>query len=143
MTDIIENILKPISGYLIFIARDTMKGNYNLQIGIPNSWVFDSNDNIECEVIEELPNGKRINVKPKKENVNIDDLVSFVVIIVEINERIANKEKEFSEKMDEMKSHFEDEYKNFYKELDELKENSFQTANNKFVNVNNSSSRFL
>lgn len=122
----IDSILKPIDGYLFLMSRNTVNGWYELQIGIPNSWVFNNNEEIECEVLQESDDGKLIRIAPKVENVIVDDLVKFVEIILQTNERIAAKEKQFTQKMEEMRNILEDEAKKFYEELDELKENSFQ-----------------
>lgn len=129
----INSILKPIEGNLISMSRDTVNGWYVLQIGVPNTWVFDNNKEIECEIVQELDEGKILNIIPKTTKIIVDDLVDFVEIIVKTNERIAAKEKQFTEKMENMKSHLEEEYKKFYEELDELRDSSFQIAGDKFV----------
>ena len=129
----IELALHPIDGYLISITRDPNKGWYVLEIGLPKTWVFDENTKIGCEVTEEYEQGKLIKVFPKKNDVVIDDLVAFVEIIINTNERIAEKEKQFTDKMQEMKGILETEAKKFYQELDELKENSFKNLNATFA----------
>lgn len=129
---IIENILKGVEGYLISMERDTEHGWYVLNIGLPKNWVFDGNSEIDCEVVNETKVGKLIKVSPINETVVIDDLFDFVNVIIETNNRIVEKEKEFSVKMDEMKLVLENEAKKFYTELEELKENSFKKINNNF-----------
>lgn len=129
----IESILNPLTGYLISITRNTINGWYELEIGIPANWVFDENEIIECEVLKESEAGKLIKVKPKNLNVVLDDLISFVDVIIETNKRIADKEKQFNDKMEKMKIQLEEEAKKFYKELDELKENSFKSLNDSFI----------
>lgn len=128
----IENILEPITGYLISITRDTVHGWYQLEIGIPKGWVFDENKEIKCNVISENNQGKLIKISPKKNNISVDDLIAFVEIIIKTNEKIAEREKEFADKMANMKKTLEEEAKQFYKELDELKEHSFKNINDKF-----------
>lgn len=130
---IIESALHAIDGYLISITRDPDNGWYVLEIGLPKTWVFDENNKIGCEIIEEYEQGKVVKVFPKKVGVVIDDLVGFVGIIIETNEKIAEKEKEFTEKMQEMKSLLEKEAKHFYEELDDLKESSFKNLNDSFA----------
>ena len=130
---VIELALQPVTGYLISIKRNTLKGWYELEIGIPKNWVYDENNEIECEVLEESETGKLINVSPKNEDIWIDDLISFVEIIIKTNNRIAEKEKEFTDKMQQMKDQLEKEAKKFYVELDELRENSFKTLNDSFL----------
>jgi hypothetical protein len=130
----IELTLQPITGYLISISRDTVYGWYELEIGIPNKWEFGENNDIKCEVLNKTDAGKLIKISPKNNYIVIDDLITFVEIIIETNRKIAEKEKQFTDKMEEMKSELETKAKNFYKELDELKENSFKNLNNNFVN---------
>ena len=135
----IESLLKPITGYLISISRDTVNGWYVLEIGLPNTWVFDENNEIECEVLKETDEGRLIKIAPKKQKIILDDLVNFVGIIIQTNKKIALKEKQFTEKMEEMRENLEKEAKKYYEELDEIKETSFQTASKDFVeNLNES-----
>jgi hypothetical protein len=129
----IELILHAIDGYLISLTRDPINGWYVLEIGLPKTWVFDENNKIGCEVIEEYEQGKIIKISPKKEDVVIDDLIAFVEIIIQTNEKIAEKEKQFTDKMQEMKGVLEKEATKFYQELDELKENSFKNLNISFA----------
>lgn len=129
---IIEEILKPISSYLMSFDRNTTKGWYELKIGLPIKWVFDDGDVIECDVLEETKIGRVLKVFPSPVSeddvpASIDDLVEFAQIIIKTNENIALKEKEFSDRMNEVKVSLEKEAKKFYTELDELKVNSFKT----------------
>jgi hypothetical protein len=119
-------------GYITSFIRNTIKGWWELEVGLPTSWVFDENSKIGCEIILENEIGKLIKIFPKKNNVVIDDLIAFVEIVIETNERIAEKEKQFTDKMQEMKGILEQEAKKFYQELDELKENSFKKNNDNF-----------
>jgi len=129
----IEAALEPITGYLISISRDTINGCYELQVGIPNNWVFDENEEVKCEVLSKADVGKLIKISPKGNDVVIDDLITFVEVIIETNKKIAEKEKQFTDKMEEMKSLLEKEAKKFYEELDELKDNSFKHLSDSFV----------
>jgi len=130
----IDLALKPITGYLISITRDTVQGRYELEIGIPSSWVFNQNDEISVEVLSKNDDGKLLKIFPKKDDVIIDDLIVFVEIIIETNRKIAEKEKQFTDRMEEMKGVLEKEANKFYKELDELKENSFKNLSENFIN---------
>jgi hypothetical protein len=123
---IIESALAPIEGYLWTIKRNTQEGWYELEIGIPNSWVFNSNNEIDCEVITETETGKIIRIFPKNNGLDVDDLNLFVQVIIDINQKIAAKEKEFADKMEEMKKTLEKQASEFYKELDDLKDTSFK-----------------
>lgn len=129
----LESILEPITGYLKCMNRNTEKGCYELEIGIHKNWVFDENNEIGCETIAELDEGKLIKIFPKNKNIVIDDLILFVEIIIRTNKKIAEKEKQFADKMNEMKKSLEMQASEFYKELDELKENSFKKLNDNFV----------
>jgi ribosomal protein L24 len=134
----IESILNPITGYLISITRDTVNGWYEMEIGIHKGWVFDENKEIKCEVVTEGENGKIIKISPKNNKIIVDDLVTFVKIIIETNKKIAEKENEFTSKMQKMKGDLEKEVNIFYKELDELKINSFKNINVEFEKSLNS-----
>jgi hypothetical protein len=129
----IDLALEPITGYLISITRDTVHGRYELEIGIPSSWVFNQNDEISVEVLSKNDDGKLLKIFPKKDDIIIDDLIVFVEIIIETNRKIAEKEKQFTDRMEEMKGVLEKEAKKFYEELDELKENSFKNLSENFV----------
>ena len=117
----IESILDPISGHLISIKRNPMEGWYEMEIGIPKGWV-----------LSEEETGKLIKISPKNLDIVIDDLVAFIVIIIATNKKIADKEKEFTDKMAAMRNILEKEVKEFYEELDEIKENSFKNLNAEF-----------
>lgn len=129
----IESILEPIAGYLSSITRNTVAGWYELTIGIHKNWVFNDNNEIGIEVLSEMETGKLLKIFPKNTDVVIDDLVLFVNVIIDTNQKIAEKEKEFADKMEEMKKSLEKQASEFYKELDELKDNSFKKLNDKFV----------
>lgn len=125
-TTIIEQELKKIEGYLLSIQRDTINGWYFLEVGIPSSWISDSNKEIECETIAENDNYKLLKIVPKKRTIIVDDLLLFVIKIMQVNEQIAKKEKEFTSKMESMKKSLEKEAEKFYSDLEKLKQNSFE-----------------
>jgi len=129
----IEKILTPTDGYINSFVRNTVEGWWELEVGIPKTWVFDGNDKIGCEVVFENEVGKLISVVPQNQEIVIDDLIDFVEIIILTNQNIALKETEFKERMEEMKSVLELEAKKFYTELDTIKENSFQNRNKEFA----------
>lgn len=133
----IESKLEKLSGTLLSIERDTVNGWYVITIGLPLSWVFNDNESISCEIIDESDKGRLIKIAPKRndKNVIIDDLIRFVEIIIDTNGRIAEKEKEFTKRMEEMKGLLEKEAKHFYQELDELKENSFNNISKSFSTI--------
>lgn len=129
----IETILEPINGYLRSITRNPLNGWYELEVGIYNGWIFDENEEIKCEVLSKVDAGQLIKISPKNDDVAIDDLIAFVGVIIETNEKIAEKEKQFTDKMNEMKGALEAEVLKFYEELDNFKSNSFKNLNDTFV----------
>lgn len=129
----VESILDPISSYLISMTRNTIEGWYELEIGIPKLWAYDQNNEIGIEMISKTDEGNVLKIFPKNRDVVIDDLFAFVKVIIETNEKIAEKEIEFSEEMQEMKNLLEQKAQKFYKEIDELKDNSFKNANDNFT----------
>jgi hypothetical protein len=129
----IELALESTTGYINSLTRNTVEGWWELEIGLPKGWVYDENNKIGCEIVFENEIGRLIKIFPKKKDVVVDDLIAFVEIIIHTNERIAEKEKQFKDKMQEMKGLLEKEAKTFYQELDELKENSFKNLNNAFA----------
>lgn len=131
---IIEDILEPTNGYIISFIRNTVNGWWEIEVGLPKTWVFDENKEIKCEILKENEIGKLIKISPKSNNVVIDDLIKFVEIIIETNQKIVEKEQEFANEMQKMKNVLEDKAKKFYEELDTLKINSFKNLNENFAN---------
>jgi hypothetical protein len=130
---IIEEALSGVDGYLISISRDTVNGWYVLEIGLPAGWVFDENEKIGCEVLIEEEEGTLIKISPKIDGIVIDDLIGFLEVIIDINQKISEKEKQFTDKMDEMKRELEEKARNYYKELDDLKDESFKKVGGEFA----------
>lgn len=125
--------LEPLSGYLMSIKRNPIKGWYELEIGLEKSWVYSENKEIGCELITENDEAVLLKIMPKNSKVVVDDLIAFVELIIQTNNKIAEKEKEFAMRMEEMKGILEKEAKNFYEELEVLKESSFKNLNDRFV----------
>jgi hypothetical protein len=120
-------ILEPLTGYLISINRDTKKGCYVFKIGLPAGWFYKETDDIACEVIEEVKNeGSIINISPKNDDINPDDIIEYIRKIIEVNESVSEREDKFKSEMEEFKSSFEERIKKFYNDLDEYKEKSFR-----------------
>lgn len=131
MIESVESVLNKIGSEFLTLNRNTMKGWHELEIGIPPDWIFRENKNIGCEIILDIEKGKIIRIFPKKMGIIVDDLISFVMIIAETNNRIAEKELEFTNKMNEEKERLEIEAKSFYNELHDLRESSFEGFNEK------------
>ncbi|MFW6246567.1 MAG: hypothetical protein ACOC22_00125 [bacterium] len=123
---VVENELKRVEGHLISMSRNPMKGWYEIEVGVYKSWVFDNNKDIECKIIAEDDDGKLLKISPKNNKVTVDELIRFVELIIETNERIAEKEREFAKEMEKMKELLEEKAKSFYTELDSLKDSSFK-----------------
>jgi len=124
----IESALESTDGYIPIFSRNTIEGWWELEMGLPKTWVFEENSEIGCEVTFDHESGKVVRIFPKKDGIVIDDLVAFVELIIVTNEKISEKEKEFTDKLKEMKNVMESEAKKYYDELDEMKENVFKTT---------------
>jgi len=129
----VELALQPVDGYLVSIKRNTVNGWYELEVGLPVKWVFDENNEIKCEVLNKNDVGVLVKISPQNSNIVIDDLIQFVEVIIDTNQKIAEKEKEFTDKMEQMKGMLESEARKFYEELDELRNNSFKQHSDNFV----------
>lgn len=137
----IEAALDPSDGKINTFKRDTIKGWWEIEVGIPSKWVFEENNNIGTEIIFENKLGKLIRVYPKNHDIVIDDLVTYIDVVIKTNEKIAEKEKQFTDKMEQMRTMLEIEAEKFYVELDELRDNSFKKNNAEFnetLNVDDS-----
>ena len=103
----IEEALNAIEGYLLSIKRDTLNGWYVLEIGLPKDWIYKGNEMINCEEITKTDKGVLLKISPKEVGIKIDDLITFVQLIIDTNSQIVAKEKEFIDKMDEVKKRYE------------------------------------
>jgi len=122
---IIQDSLEPLSGFLFSIKRDTVKGWYFLEVGLPKSWVYKGNDVISCEKTGEWDKGILLSIAPLVKGVTVDDLIIFASLILETNNKIVEKEKEFVDRIETVKNELQKQKDVFYKELDDLKEKSF------------------
>jgi len=129
----IQAALHPTDGYINSFKRNTVEGWWEIEVGLPISWVFDENNKIKCEVLAETEVGKLVRISPKTDKIVIDDLILFVEIIIDTNQRIAKKEKEFTDSLEKKKKELEVWASGFYKEMDELKETSFKKVGENFV----------
>ena len=123
--NIVENILEPLDGYLASLKRNTIEGWYELEVGLPKDWVYKETNLIECKVIIKSDDGVLVKVAPKEKGITVDDLIDYVQLIVETNERIESKEQEFKESITQVKKDLEEKAKKFYEELDKMKEITF------------------
>ena len=91
MSNIIDLALKSTDGYINSFTRNPLEGWWEIEVALPNTWVFDENKKIKCEIEFENNVGKLIKIVPTDNSILIDDLIEFVEIIIETNERIGNK----------------------------------------------------
>jgi len=122
----IQTALHDIDGHFLSLTRNTNEGYYEIEIGIPNSWVYDETNEVGCEVTLENEEGKLIRIYPKKRDVVPDDLFEFAKLILGTNKIIADKEKKFEEKFKKIKEDLANDAKKFYEELEEMKKDSFK-----------------
>lgn len=128
---IIQEGLEPLNGYLFSVKRDTVKGWYFLEVGLPKSWVYKGNDVICCNKTGSWDKGILLSIAPLVKGVTVDDLIIFATLILETNTKIVEKEKEFVDRIESVKNGLQKEKDKFYKELDDLKEKSFNLFDNK------------
>jgi len=140
--NIVENILKPLDGYLAQIKRNTINGWYEIEVGLPKDWVYKDTALIAYDEIVKNKDGVLLKIYPKKDSIYIDDLIEFVRLIIETNEKIVEKEMEFKETINQVKKDLEEQTnkvkkdleektKIFYDELDKMKEISFNEFDEK------------
>lgn len=122
----IDALLKPLDGYLISITRNTKNGWYELQVGFPVKWVYKSTKDVTCDLINENEIGVLVRIYPARDGIDVDNLVDFVKMVIDVNQKILDKEREFNERIKHMKEMLEEETRKFYEELDGIKERSFK-----------------
>lgn len=121
----VSKAIEKLESYLYTIKRDTQKGWYVLEVGIPASWTYKSTDDVECEETGSTEKMAMIKINPSKEGVDIDDLIKFATKIVSTNKLIESKRKEFEKQMEEIKEKLAEQYENFDSEMENMQENLF------------------
>jgi hypothetical protein len=124
----VEEKLKQIEAVFVSLSRNTVEGWFEFEIGIQANWVYQENNYIGCEVLEENSEGKLIKIYPKTDNITSDDLINFICIIISTNKRIAEKQEEFEKQMEQVKKELEKSTSKFYEELENLRNSSFIKA---------------
>lgn len=135
--NIIQETLNPLSEYLISMERDTVNGWFELNIGIPNKWVLFETEEIKTSIVSENNVGKLVKIKPTSEDIAVDDLYRFLGVIIDNNNKIAEKEKEFIAEMENVKNSLAEKEKRFYDELEEMKKNAFKITSKTKPDENN------
>ena len=121
----IEKILKKLDSYLYTIKRDTVKGWYVLEMGIPTSWTYKSTGKIECEETASTEKMAMVQINPTEVNVSIDDLLNFAIQITINNKKIEKMRNDFEKKMSEIKEQLAEEYEKFEDEIEDMEDGLF------------------
>lgn len=102
----IHSKLEKLDGYLISINRNIDTEAYELEVGFRKDWVYKSTSKINCDVIVETENGSRVNISGKDDDVVIDDLIRYVIKVIDKNQDITNLQMKFKEEMEKRKEEF-------------------------------------
>jgi hypothetical protein len=121
----IEDKLKDVEGYLASIKRNPDDAAYEIEVGIPKSWVYKENDDFAIKVIQETDLGSLILISGKHDKIILDNLISFVAKIIETNEKLRLMEEEFEKQMKEAKENLEKQLIGFQEKLEKVKSQSF------------------
>jgi hypothetical protein len=135
MSSNINDKFKKIETYLIKITNDFDKGVFVFQVGFPEKWFYKSNEHVECQKIANIEQegesaGFIIEIFPKKEDIYIEEVVNFIVKTVETNNRIAEMEELFMEKMKTEKQKMLKEVEEFSSQIENFRMSSFDDLNN-------------
>ena len=137
----IEKALNKLEGYLLSIERDVMKGHYELKVGIPKKWVYESTDKVECEVIHSTKEGDVVKVFALEDDIIIDDLILFVNIIIDTNKQIAEMQEKHKLEKEKTIEKMEAEELAFSKEIEDMAKNSFKNMQEKQNNIHSKSKK--
>lgn len=125
MKNVQENFNK-IKEYLLSMESDPVNGWYSFQIGLPSKWVCSGNDLIECVKVAESDEGILYRLTPKDESMIIDELISFVEFVIEINNEIEEKERFYQEEKKRLAEMLNEKLGKTFTELTDLKKESFK-----------------
>lgn len=123
--NLIHNKLEKVDGYLINIERNIDNSSYELAVGFRKNWVFKSNNHIECKITSESNNGTLVTISGKHDEVTVDDLIDYVIKVIETNKKITEMQKRHEEEIEKKKEKFAEELLKFEEELEKYKESSF------------------
>jgi hypothetical protein len=119
----IEKALSKLDKYLYLIRRDTEKGWYVLEVGIPVAWTHKSSNKVTTEELGSTEKMKMIQINPNEEykgEVSIDDLLDYATQIVSNNKKIEKMREDFEKKMGEIREKLEEEYEKFEDEIENM-----------------------
>lgn len=121
----IQKAFEKLEGRLLSLERNTTKGYYELKVGLPSTWIYETNDDIDVEVIVETENGVLLLLSPTNDEVTLDDMIDYINIVIDANEEIARKEEEFLKKMEKVTESLKAEKESFYESLEEFRKKRF------------------
>lgn len=134
----VNKILSKLDSYLYTIKRDTVKGWYVLEVGVPSSWTYKSTSKINCEETGSTEKMCMIQINPNEDSdITIDELLVFAVQIVDNNKRIEKMREDFESKMLEIKEKLAEEYEKFEVEIEGVEDNLFDEKTKKTLKVDN------
>ncbi|MFW6243344.1 MAG: hypothetical protein ACOC2W_04225 [bacterium] len=125
MNKSINEKFKKIEDYFIKAVNNFEENRIEFEIGFPEKWYYKSNDIIKCEEDNVEGVGKILKIYPQEEGYYIEDTINFIIKTIETNNRISEMEKSFKEKMESEKEKIQKEVDNFYSQIEELREKSF------------------
>lgn len=127
----LHKVLEKLDGYLISIERNVENSYYELKAGFRKDWVYKSTDDVECNVDVQSDNGSIVTISGKHDDVIIDDLIEFVIKVIDTNKKITEKQEQFDKLLEERKKALEEEILKFQQEMDEFTKNSFVESDEK------------
>lgn len=136
---VISSKFSLVDGYLSAIYRNPKNGWYEVEIALPNNWVIRETKEINCEILNSNEMGKFVLISPKENsNIDVDDLINFIIYVVETNKKVEEKEKEFKSILEAEKIALEAKVNVYLSDLESLKKDSFNTYT-KVENTDNDS----
>lgn len=130
----VEKILNKLDSYLYSIKRDTIRGWYVLEVGIPVKWTHKSTSKISSEEVGNNEKMKMIKINPNEEydgDVCIDELLDYANQIIVNNKKIEDMRASFEKKMEQIAEKLEEEYERFEEEIEEIEEGLYEEKNEK------------
>ena len=122
MEGIVQEQLEKIKEYLISIENYYENDGWILKIGLPSKWVVNNNELINVSMVTEMDEGKIISIRPMGDNVTIDVLLEFVMLIIQTNQAIIDKQKEFELEIKKMENEIAEKTKGYFSEISKLGE---------------------
>jgi len=125
MNKTLEEYFDPLEGYFLNLTRNTQKGIYEMEVGVPKNWVYKKTKKVDVEEVVKSERGILIKISPANDDCVLDDLYEYILVVIETNKKIEEKEEEFKKSIEEVKEEIKAKTKYFYDELNKMKEISF------------------